>query len=120
MERIGSDHMKGTENMTTLKDWSLEHGNQDVSRKYAKKDTASSEHYDKMSKDGDTLEISKAGNFRLKQDEATGAEKVSVADLVTTSVSKLKQLYANKQITKQQYEKYMKQKSGEGEGAPVA
>lgn len=111
MERIGTDHMKGTENMTTLKDWSMESAKKDVSHEYEKKDIASTGHYDKVSKDGDTLEISKNGGIMLKRESPSGEKQVSVAELISASEAKLKQLYSQKQITKQQYDKYMKQKS---------
>ena len=49
--------------------------------------------YSRVSKDGDTLEI-------------------TASELISASESKLKQLYSNRQITKQQYDKYMKIRSG--------
>ena len=56
--------------------------------------------FDQISKDGDTLELSK--------------QKISDAMLSGYSEARLKQLFQNKEISRQQYDKAMKNKSATG------
>lgn len=82
--------------------------------------------FDAMSKDGDTLELSDTGkiigqrseinkeliNNLPKSSNLTGGNtKMSAVSLASCSEAKLKQLYAQKAITKQQYDKAMKQRA---------
>lgn len=78
--------------------------------------------YEAISKNGDTLELSEAGKA-LEQNRELGsadnakmvisdsATRISDSTLAGYSESKLRQLYAQRSITKQQYDKAMKKKS---------
>ena len=91
---------------------------------YGRKRVELKRNYDAISKNGDTLELSeegrkKAGNpaaegtscfgKKVISDAGTG-KKISENILAGFSASKLRQLYANKEITRQQYERIMKKK----------
>lgn len=74
-------------------------------------------HYDAVSKNGDTLELSRAGklmeqnsdkNIAAAKNSAGG--KISDTMLSGYSDAKLKQLYSQKAITKQQYDKAVKKR----------
>ncbi len=58
--------------------------------------------YERVTKDGDTLELSAAGKTK------TPISDVSLADF---SESRIKQLYSRKEITKQQYDKALKNRA---------
>lgn len=66
---------------------------------YGNKEVALKRNYDAISKNGDTLELSEKG------------KKMSDNILIGCSEAKLKQLYANKEITKQQYDRIIKKKN---------
>lgn len=55
--------------------------------------------YEHVTKDGDTLELSTAGKSKIP---------ISDAQLASFSESRIKQLYNRKEITKQQYDKALK------------
>lgn len=61
--------------------------------------------YDAVSKNGDTLELSEAGKTMEKE-----GGKILDSTLLGYSEAKLKQLYIQKAITKQQYDKAMEKK----------
>lgn len=69
-------------------------------------------NYDMVSQNGDTLELSDAGKKLCVSQEAdevsSAGKKVSDAVLSGCSEAKLKQMYAQKKISKQQYEKAMR------------
>ena len=79
-------------------------------------------NYNAISKDGDTLELSETGkklgiranienlSFSGEKTNTDSGKKISDAALSGYSETKLKQLYASKQITKQQYEHSIKKK----------
>lgn len=58
--------------------------------------------YERVTKDGDTLEFGAAGKAKIP---------ISDANLASFSESRIKQLYSKKEITKQQYDKALKNKS---------
>ena len=71
----------------------------------------------KISRDGDTLEISTNGekqSMQMRRESVNDkliiseSEKKSDAELSSCSKAQLKQLYNARRITKQQYEKFMK------------
>lgn len=115
---ILSHQITGADNMTL------------ASKNTAMSDTAKGEHtgnrisdinsdkkYKKISRDGDTLEISNNGEeeaMRMKRESTDGklviseSSKKSDAELRSCSQSQLCQLYSDHKITKQQYEKFMK------------
>lgn len=74
--------------------------------------------YNAISKNGDTVEISEAGrklgvetehlSQSGKSSAADSAQKIPDVALAGYSKAKLKQLYASKKITKQQYERMLK------------
>lgn len=89
---------------------------------YGRKEVNLIRDYDAVSKNGDTLELSENGkkmagqqdteevsHFGKKVISDTG-KKISENILAGFSEAKLKQLYANKEITRQQYERIMKRK----------
>lgn len=89
-----------------------------------KKPKKESKKYSAISKDGDTLELSDKGKISgknintqnlsvsLKNTSMASGKKISAAMLSGYPEGKLKLLYANKEITKQQYEPVMKKKKG--------
>lgn len=58
--------------------------------------------YECVTKDGDTLELSASGKTKIA---------ISDASLANSSESRIKQLYSRKEITKQQYDKALKNKA---------
>lgn len=58
--------------------------------------------YERVTKDGDTLELSAAGKTKIP---------ISDASLASFSESRIKQLYIRKEITKQQYDKALKNRA---------
>lgn len=80
--------------------------------------------YDAISKNGDTLELSKEGkklgghpdvdtpSHLTKKVISDSGKNLSDSILTGYSDTKLKQLFANKEITKQQYDRIMKKKKG--------
>lgn len=89
---------------------------------YGNKELDLKKNYDAISKNGDTLELSeegkKMGEHSDKGDSSIPAKKIfsdsgkKIPDsmLASCSEAKLKQLYANKEITKQQYDRMIKKK----------
>lgn len=90
--------------------------------RYGRKEEVLTRNYDAVSKNGDTLELSENGR---KMAGKPGAEnmapsgkriisdtekKISEKVLAGCSEAKIKQLYRNKKITRQQYERVMKMK----------
>lgn len=69
-----------------------------VEEAYGSKEAGLKKCYDAVSKNGDTLELSTSG------------KKLSDSMLAGCSEAKLKQLYTDKEITKQQYDRIMKMK----------
>lgn len=90
---------------------------------YGNKDVELRKGYDTISKDGDTLELSEQGKRWLKRPYVdktsisgnkiitSSGKKISDSLLTGYSEAKLKQLYASKEITKQQYNRIIKKKS---------
>lgn len=86
------------------------------------KEAAPKKKYDAVSKNGDTLELSEDGKKMGERADAAqegrpaktvisdSGKKISDSTLTGYSVAKLKQMYANKEISKQQYERIMKKK----------
>lgn len=91
---------------------------------YGGKEIELKRNYDAISKNGDTLELSKEGKKLGKHPDRensslSGKRIISDSDkmisdsiLAGCSAAKLKQLYANKEITKQQYDRFIKKKKG--------
>lgn len=81
---------------------------------YERKEAGLKRDYDAISKNGDTLELSekgkKLGRYMDKDGEAFSGKKIADNILAGCSGAKLKQLYANKEITRQQYERIIKMK----------
>lgn len=92
-----------------------------IEERYETKADELKKRYDAVSKNGDTLELSekgkKMGGQAVEDTSPSGkkgfsgsGKKVSDSILTGYSDAKLKQLYANKEITRQQYERIMKMK----------
>lgn len=89
---------------------------------YGSKEIELKRNYDAVSKNGDTLELSEDGkklgkhpdrknpSLSGKKITSDSGKKISYSILAGCSEAKLKQLYANKEITKQQYDRFMKKK----------
>lgn len=89
---------------------------------YGNKAVESKRSYDAISKNGDTLELSEEGrklgehsdkgnaSISAKKIFSDSGKKLSDSMLAGCSETKLKQLYANKEITKQQYDRIIKKK----------
>lgn len=89
---------------------------------YEGKEVELKRNYNAISKNGDTLELSKEGKelgehpdmgkstFSTKKVISDSGKKISDNILTSYSEVKLKQLYANKEITKQQYDRIIKMK----------
>lgn len=89
---------------------------------YGTKEVELKKNYDAVSRNGDTLELSEEGKRRrehtdMDQPSVSGEKVISgsgkkISDNILTGYSetKLKQLYANREITKQQYDRIMKRK----------
>lgn len=89
---------------------------------YGNKEVELTKKYDAVSKNGDTLELSEDGKkmgehsdmnnsaHSVKKIISDSGKKMSDNTLISYSEAKLKQLYANKEITKQQYERILKRK----------
>lgn len=90
---------------------------------YGTKEVELKKDYDAVSKNGDTLELSEEGKRRgehtdMEHPSLSGKKVISdsgkkISDHILTGYSeaKLKQLYANREITKQQYDRIMKRKN---------
>ena len=90
---------------------------------YGTKEVELKKNYDAVSRNGDTLELSEEGKRRGEHTDmehpSLAAKKVisdsgkKISDHILTGYSeaKLKQLYANREITKQQYDRIMKKKN---------
>lgn len=88
--------------------------------KYASMEISLKRNYNAISKNGDTLELSEAGRSlgvhtdmenlpsSGRNSIAGSSKKISDVALAGYSKTQLKQLYANKKITKQQYERILK------------
>lgn len=88
--------------------------------KYASMDISLKKNYNAISKNGDTVEISEAGRSLGVHTETEdlsisgrssikgSGQKIPDVALAGYSKAKLKQLYASKKITKQQYERILK------------
>lgn len=91
---------------------------------YGGKEIELKKNYDAISKNGDTLELSEDGKKLGKHTDmenpsisgkkvfSDSGKKISDSILAGCSEAKLKQLYANKEITKQQYDRFIKKKKG--------
>lgn len=82
---------------------------------YVGKDIGLEKNYDAISKNGDTLELSEKGKkmgacLNMEVEFPDSGKKISDSVLTGYSEAKLKQLYVNKEITKQQYERIIKKK----------
>lgn len=94
----------------------------DQGEEYRNKEIALKRKYDAVSKNGDTLELSekgkKLGEYMRADHTVLSGEKAVLGSgkqipesiLSGYSEAKLRQLYANKEITKQQYERIMKKR----------
>lgn len=90
---------------------------------YGRNEIELKRNYDAISKNGDTLELSEEGKSMGEHPEmdnpalsgkrviSDSGKKLSDSILAGCSEAKLKQLYANKEITKQQYDRIMKKKN---------
>lgn len=90
---------------------------------YERKEAAPKKKYDAVSKNGDTLELSEDGKKmgeRTNTDQKARPAKTIISDsgkrisdsaLAGYSLAKIKQMYANKEISRQQYERIMKKKN---------
>lgn len=90
---------------------------------YGNKKVELKRKYEAVSKNGDTLELSEEGkksrehmgmadaSLPAKKIISDSGKKISDSILNGYSEAKLKQLYANKEITKQQYDRIMKKKN---------
>lgn len=95
---------------------------QKAEEKSGSKEVELKKNYDAVSKNGDTLELSEEGkkmgehpdkvnpSTSVKMIISDSGKKISDSILAGCSDAKLKQLYANKEITKQQYDRIMKKK----------
>lgn len=95
---------------------------------YGGKEIEMKRKYDAISKNGDTLELSEDGKKLGKHSDmenpflsgkkiiSDSGKKISDSILAGCSESKLKQLYANKEITKQQYDRFIKRRRGDQAG----
>lgn len=91
---------------------------------YGRKEIELKRNFDAISKNGDTLELSEDGKKLGKHPDeenpslsgkkiiSDSGKKISDSILAGCSEAKLKQLYANKEITKQQYDRFIKKKKG--------
>lgn len=109
-----------TGNLTKVADSGLEKVKEQTGGEYAGAEVSLKRNYNAISKNGDTLELSEEGkslgsHTEMQQRTLTGRN--STADsgknipdtaLAGYSKAKLKQLYASKKISKQQYERIMK------------
>lgn len=89
---------------------------------YGNKEVELKKNYDAVSKNGDTLELSEAGKKMKEHSDmdnpslsankviSDSSKKISDNILSGYSEAKLKQLYANNEITKQQYDRIIKKK----------
>lgn len=90
--------------------------------KYENKEVELKRNYDAVSKNGDTLELSEEGkklgehsdmdnpSLPAKKVISDSGKKISDTILTGYSEAKLKQLYVNKEITKQQYDRIINKK----------
>ena len=95
---------------------------------YGGKEIELKRNYDAISKNGDTLELSEDGkklgkhpnmenpSISGKKVISDSGKKISDSILASCSEAKLKQLYANKEITKQQYDRFIKRRRGDKAG----
>lgn len=87
---------------------------------YAGAEVSLTRNYNAISKNGDTLELSEEGksmaahtdmeqpSLSSKSDITDSGKKIPDVTLAGYSKAKLKQLYASKKISKQQYERVLK------------
>lgn len=64
--------------------------------------------YDRVTKDGDTLKLSPEGREKMSPDTKI---RISDASLAGYSESRIIELYSRKEITKQQYDKALKNRT---------
>lgn len=95
-------------------------GKEKIGEEYVGKEVSLKKNYNAVSKNGDTLELSEAGralgeqkdvdnqSFSGKSGITDSVKKISDIALARYSKAQLKQLYASKKITKQQYERFQK------------
>lgn len=93
---------------------------------YGNKEVEMKRNYDAISKNGDTLELSEEGKKmgdHSDMDKSTlsakkviqeSGKKISDSILAGYSEAKLKQLYSNKEISKQQYDRIIKMRKRRG------
>lgn len=100
-----------------------ENRTKNIEEGYGNREVELKRNYEAVSKNGDTLELSEDGK-RLGENKdvahPSGSAKKIISDsgkkmsdsiLTGCSEAKLKQLYADKKITKQQYDRLMKKKN---------
>ena len=107
---------------TPANEMSAEDRKKKMEEGYGNKEVEMKRNYDAISKNGDTLELSEEGKKRGEHSDMDksslsakkviqeSGKKISDSILAGYSEAKLKQLYANKEITKQQYDRMMKKK----------
>lgn len=109
--------MRNPADEMTAGDWKKK-----MEEKSGNKEAELGKNYDAVSKNGDTLELSEEGkklgehsdegnsSVSVKKVFSDSAKKISDTMLASCSETRLKQLYANKEITKQQYDRMIKRK----------
>lgn len=95
---------------------STEQSKKMTEERYENKEVELKRNYDTISKNGDTLELSEEGKNmgehpdKNKKIISDSGKTLSDSVLTSYSEAKLKQLYADKEITKQQYDRIIKKK----------
>lgn len=114
--------VKATDITRILKNETQTGDRENKTEEYGGKEIELKRNYDAVSKNGDTLEISEDGK-KLSEHPCKGSlspqtkkvfsdseKKISDNILTEYSEAKLKQLYINKEISKQQYERIIKKR----------